>query len=184
MSNEAERVLITPIFRGFCRQNKPRFCRQYKTCAQEKANIFESTFSHAASTPMRSAKKTTPECVHTFKILCSACPSNAVKTPTIHLLQIVQRRLQEPGLLQDPLALFVLHYAGHGIQAKGGQIVNSGVTSKAITSTAVDLLWSVRIRLQVPGLLQDSPALFVLHYAGHGIQTKEEQALLFPHMYI
>ena len=82
MSNEAERVLITPIFRGFCRQNEPRFCRQYKTCAQEKANIFESTFSHAASTPMRSAKKTTLECVHTFKILCRACPSNAVKTPT------------------------------------------------------------------------------------------------------
>jgi len=170
MSNEAERVLITPIFRGFCRQNEPRFCRQYKTCAQEKANIFESTFSHAASTPMRSAKKTTLECVHTFKILCRACPSNAVKTPTRHLLRSVRRRLQEPGLLHDPPALFVLHYAGHGIQTKKGQIV--------------DLLRSVRRRLKELGLLQDPPALFVLHYAGHGIQTKGGQALLFPHAYI
>ena len=58
------------------------------------------------------------------------------------------------------------------------------ITSKAVTSTAVDLLRSVRRRLQELGLLQDPPALFVLHCAGHGIQTKGGQAILFPHVYI
>jgi len=64
------------------------------------------------------------------------------------------------------------------------QIVDSGVTSKAVTSTAVDLLRSVRRRLQEPGLLQDPPALFILHYAGHGIQTKGGQVYLVPHQEI
>jgi len=54
------------------------------------------------------------------------------------------------------------------------------MTSKAVTSTAGGLIRSVRKRLQEPGLLKDPPLLFVLHYAGHGIQTKEKKVYLVP----
>jgi len=54
------------------------------------------------------------------------------------------------------------------------------MTSKTVTSTAGDLIRSVRKRLQEPGLLKDPPLLFVLHYAGHGIQTKEKKVYLVP----
>ena len=54
------------------------------------------------------------------------------------------------------------------------------ITNTTATSTAVELLRSVRKYVQEPGLIKDPPALFIIHYAGHGIQTKGKTVYLVP----